>query len=151
VIQTLSWEGYPDIHLTAKLLGMSVRTLQRHLAAAGVTHEVLVGRARFATAAALLQETNTKVLDIALDLGYSDHAHFTRAFRRWAGCSPQEYRRRQTGGCSSKPSGPEARGSGLRVAVAIAHVPAAARAIDPLRRASRCTGARWQDRRGAGV
>jgi len=40
------------------------------------------GRARFATAAALLEETDTKILDIALDLGYSDHAHFTRAFRQ---------------------------------------------------------------------
>jgi AraC-like DNA-binding protein len=92
VIETLSWEGYPDIHLTADVLGMSVRTLQRHLASAGFTHESLVGRARFVTAAALLKETDAKILDIALDLGYSDHAHFTRAFRRWAGCSPQEYR-----------------------------------------------------------
>src|SRR5262249_49186844 len=52
-VETLSWEGYPGIHLTADAVGMSVRTLQRHLAAAGVTHESLVGRSRFATAAAL--------------------------------------------------------------------------------------------------
>jgi AraC-like DNA-binding protein len=94
VVEMLSWEGYPDIHLTADVLGMSVRSLQRHLAAAGFTHESLVGRARFATAATLLEETDAKILDIALDLGYSDHAHFTRAFRRWAGCSPQEFRAR---------------------------------------------------------
>jgi AraC-like DNA-binding protein len=97
VVETLSWESYPDIHLTADILGMSVRTLQRHLAAAGFTHEALVGRARFATAAGLLEETDTKILDIALDLGYSDHAHFTRAFLRWAGCSPQEFRRKCRG------------------------------------------------------
>jgi AraC-like DNA-binding protein len=72
-----------------------VRTLQRQLAEAGITHEALVGRARYATAAAVLEETDLKILEIALDLGYSDHAHFTRAFRRWAGCSPQEYRRRR--------------------------------------------------------
>jgi AraC-like DNA-binding protein len=71
---------------------MSVRTLQRGLAAAGVSHEVLVAQTRFATAAAVLEQTNAKILDLALDLGYSDHANFTRAFRRWAGCSPQEYR-----------------------------------------------------------
>ncbi|TMB43117.1 MAG: AraC family transcriptional regulator [Deltaproteobacteria bacterium] len=94
-VEMLSWEGYPDIHLTAEFLGMNVRTLQRYLAAAGVTHELLVGRARFATAAGVLEETDTKILDIALDLGYSDHAHFTRAFRRWAGCAPREYRRRR--------------------------------------------------------
>jgi AraC-like DNA-binding protein len=102
IVEMLSWEGYPDIHATAQLLGMSVRTLQRHLAAAGFTHESVVGRARFATAAALLEETDSKILDIALDLGYSDHAHFTRAFRRWAGCSPQEFRRR-SGGVAQAP------------------------------------------------
>jgi len=94
-VEMLSWEGYPDIHQTAEFLGVSVRTLQRHLAEARITHESLIGRARFATAAAVLEETNTKILDIALDLGYSDHAHFTRAFGRWAGCSPQEYRRKR--------------------------------------------------------
>jgi AraC-like DNA-binding protein len=94
-VETLSWDRYPDVHLTAEFLDMSVRTLQRHLAAAGLTHELLVGRSRFGTAAALLEDTDSKILDIALDLGYSDHAHFTRAFRRWAGCSPQEYRRRR--------------------------------------------------------
>ena len=93
VVEMLSWEGYPDIHMTADVLGMSVRTLQRHLTAAGVTHESLLGRARFATAAALLEESDGRILDIAFDLGYSDHAHFTRAFRRWAGCSPREFRR----------------------------------------------------------
>jgi len=98
-VEMLSWERYPDIHQTAEFLGVSVRTLQRHLAEAWVTHESLVGRARFATAATVLEETDTKILDIALDFGYSDHAHFTRAFGRWAGCSPQAYRRR----CRHKP------------------------------------------------
>jgi AraC-like DNA-binding protein len=93
VVETLAWKRYPDVRLTAEILGTSVRTLQRHLAAAGVTHEALVGRARLATAAALLENTDAKILDIALDLGYSDHAHFTRAFRRWTGRSPQAFRR----------------------------------------------------------
>jgi AraC-like DNA-binding protein len=92
-IETLSCgEHYPNIRETADFVGMTVRTLQRHLAAAGVSHEVLVAQTRFATAATVLEQTNAKILDLALDLGYSDHANFTRAFRRWAGCSPQEYR-----------------------------------------------------------
>jgi AraC-like DNA-binding protein len=92
-VETLSCgEEYPSIRQTADFVGMSVRTLQRGLAAAGVSHEVLVAQTRFATAAAVLEQTNAKILDLALDLGYSDHANFTRAFRRWAGCSPQEYR-----------------------------------------------------------
>jgi AraC-like DNA-binding protein len=92
-VETLSCgEEYPSIGQTADFVGMSVRTLQRGLAAAGLSHEVIVAQTRFATAAAVLERTNAKILDLALDLGYSDHANFTRAFRRWAGCSPQEYR-----------------------------------------------------------
>ena len=92
-VETLSCgDDYPSVGQTADFVGMSVRTLQRGLAAAGISHEVLVAQTRFATAAAVLEHTNAKILNLALDLGYSDHANFTRAFRRWAGCSPQEYR-----------------------------------------------------------
>jgi AraC-like DNA-binding protein len=73
---------------------MSVRTLQRRLAEAGVSHQMLVAQARLATAAAVLERTDAKVLDLALDLGYSDHANFTRAFRRWTGYAPREFRSR---------------------------------------------------------
>jgi AraC-like DNA-binding protein len=34
-----------------------------------------------------------KVIDIALELGYSDPAHFARAFARWTGLAPREFRR----------------------------------------------------------
>jgi AraC-like DNA-binding protein len=92
-IETLSCgEHYPGVRQTADFVGMSVRTLQRGLAAAGTSHETLVAQTRFATAAAVLEQTDAKILDLALDLGYSDHANFTRAFRRWAGCSPHDYR-----------------------------------------------------------
>jgi AraC-like DNA-binding protein len=94
-VETLSWEGYPEIDATADFLGVSVRTLQRHLALAGGSHEKVVAWARFKTAASLLESTDARILDIALDLGYSDHAHFTRAFRRWTGCSPREFRRQR--------------------------------------------------------
>jgi AraC-like DNA-binding protein len=92
-IETLSCgDDYPAVGETAAFVGMSVRTLQRHLAAAGVSHDTLVAQTRFAMAAAVLEDTDAKILDLALDLGYSDHANFTRAFRRWAGCSPRAYR-----------------------------------------------------------
>jgi AraC-like DNA-binding protein len=96
-IETLSCaEDYPTIRTTAEFVGMSVRTLQRRLARAGATHHMLVAQARFATAAAVLERTDAKILELALDLGYSDHANFTRAFRRWAGCAPRVYRSNNT-------------------------------------------------------
>ena len=92
VIEALSSPDYPRIGLTADAIGMSVRVLQRRLAEAGVSYERLVARARFGTAVHLLEGTDARVVDIALDLGYSDHAHFTRAFRRWTGIPPREFR-----------------------------------------------------------
>ena len=93
VIATLSSSDCPRIGVTADAIGTSVRALQRRLADAGVSYGRLVAEARFATAVHLLQRTNATVLNIALDLGYSDHAHFTRAFRRWTGVAPREFRR----------------------------------------------------------
>jgi AraC-like DNA-binding protein len=96
-IETLSCgDAYPTIRTTAEFIGLSVRTLQRRLAHAGASHHRLVAQARFATAAAVLERTDAKILELALDLGYSDHANFTRAFRRWAGCAPREYRSNNT-------------------------------------------------------
>jgi AraC-like DNA-binding protein len=101
-IEALSYgDRYPSVAETAEFVGMSTRTLQRRLAATGVSHEQLVAGCRFETAVAVLEHAGGgKILDLALDLGYSDHANFTRAFRRWAGCSPQEYRAR----CASRQS-----------------------------------------------
>jgi AraC-like DNA-binding protein len=94
-VETLSCgDDYPNVQQTAAFVGTSVRTLQRRLAAGGVSHEALVAETRLAAAATLLERTNGTILGIALSLGYSDHANFTRAFRRWAGCPPLEYRMR---------------------------------------------------------
>jgi AraC-like DNA-binding protein len=98
IIETLSCENFPNIETTASTIGMSVRTLQRRLANAGFTHEQLLAQSRCAFATTLLEKTDSKILDIALDLGYSDHAHFTRAFRRWTGHSPQEFRQSRANG-----------------------------------------------------
>jgi AraC-like DNA-binding protein len=100
---------------------MPVRTLQRRLAHAGITYARLVAKIRFDMAARRLADPKVKLLDIALDLGYSDHAHFTRAFRRWTGTTPREFRQQKLRESPSAPvAGPrpcldatrQARGSG---------------------------------------
>ena len=93
VIETLSFAHQARIGLVADAIGISVRALQRRLAEAGATFAGLIAHERFATAIGLLEETDSTILDIALNLGYSDHAHFTRAFRRWTGVPPREFRR----------------------------------------------------------
>jgi AraC-like DNA-binding protein len=92
-IRTLLLGGYPDVHLTASAIGMSVRTLQRRLAESGSSYSRLIEQERLRTAVRLLADPSVRVTDVAIDLGYSDLANFTHAFRRWTGVSPSEFRR----------------------------------------------------------
>jgi AraC-like DNA-binding protein len=52
--------------------------------------------ARIASANRLITNGDHSVNQIAQKLGYSDQAHFTRAFRRWNDVSPAAFRRLQT-------------------------------------------------------
>jgi AraC-like DNA-binding protein len=72
---------------------MSVRTLQRRLQDECLTYARVVAQTRFDAAQRMLDDPDRKVIDVALDLGYSDPSHFTRAFGRWAGVAPREFRR----------------------------------------------------------
>jgi len=85
-------DGHPSIGLAAEIAGTTVRTLQRRLADHGLTYSDVLTRARFAAAQHLLRDRRVKVTDAAYALGYSDPAHFTRAFRRMTGTSPRQYR-----------------------------------------------------------
>lgn len=94
LVQSLLPYGCPHITLVATTAGLSVRSLQRNLAEAGLTYSKLVDQVRFKRAVALLQQPNIKLLEIAVELGYTDPANFARSFRRWTGVSPREYRLR---------------------------------------------------------
>jgi len=82
-----------SLDITAEIIGIPPRTLQRYLKKSGLTYQEIIEQLRYEKALPLLQDTQQNILEIALELGYSDAAHFTRAFRRWAGMSPREYRR----------------------------------------------------------
>ena len=85
-------DGYADIEGAAEMAGLGIQTLQRMLRRNGLSYREVVDIARSTRAQALLRETDKAVTDIALDLGYTDHANFTRAFNRWLGCSPSDFR-----------------------------------------------------------
>lgn len=92
LIVQLGATGRPSIPRVAKHLGFSVRSLQRELKRHGLTFSVLVDRARYERAQALLGETEAKICDISAMLGYNDASSFSRAFMRWSGVSPRKYR-----------------------------------------------------------
>jgi AraC-like DNA-binding protein len=85
--------GSLDIRTVAASLGTSVRTLQRRLEEMGLTYAGIMQQVRCASARKLLRNDRRTIGEIAHRLGYSDHAHFTRAFQRWTGSTPRDFRR----------------------------------------------------------
>jgi len=87
--------GHPRMSLqhAAAIIGTSARTLQRRLAERGLSFSGLLGRVRFAVAQRLLRDPEMLLTEIARRLGYSDLPNFIRAFKRWTGVGPNEFRR----------------------------------------------------------
>jgi AraC-like DNA-binding protein len=77
----------------ARALGMSVRSLQRGLAALDTSFSAELDRARRERACLLLRRPELTVAEIAFMLGYAEPRVFHRSFRRWTGQTPTGYRR----------------------------------------------------------
>jgi len=77
----------------AAALGLSVRTLNRKLEQAGSSFQELADYSRFTASRTLIKDTDMPLGDIARVLGYADPSSFCRAFKRWSGVSPAEWRK----------------------------------------------------------
>jgi AraC-like DNA-binding protein len=84
--------GDPTLPSAAARLGVSCRSLQRQLEIQELTYSDLVDEVRYEIARSLLTSTDLEVAEIGATLGYRDPSSFSRAFMRWAGMSPREYR-----------------------------------------------------------
>lgn len=82
----------PTLAEIAGGLGLSSRTLQRHLGNCNVTFEQLIGETRHQLALIYLQDPKLSLAEVALLLGYSELSAFNHAFRRWRNCTPRQYR-----------------------------------------------------------
>ena len=85
--------GDCKLETVAKSLGMSQRSLQRHLEAEGTSFRNLTDMIRRSLASRYLRETNLGLKEIAFLLGFSDLSSFSRAVKTWFGVSPSQYRR----------------------------------------------------------
>jgi len=76
----------------AALFSLHSRTLSRRLNAFGTTFQELVDEGRFEIARQMLEDTALEVSQIATSLDYANASAFTRAFRRWSGTTPAQWR-----------------------------------------------------------
>lgn len=74
-------------------LNLSTRTLRRRLLDLGVNYQEIQNNARKKIAMGYLENTLWSIQEISQKLGYSEEANFSRAFKRWVGVSPSEFRK----------------------------------------------------------
>lgn len=79
----------------ARVLLISERTLARRMKDAGLSFSGLLDQARRELALAAAADGSRSLAEIGQSLGYAEPAVFWRAFRRWTGCTPGQWRQRQ--------------------------------------------------------
>jgi AraC-like DNA-binding protein len=91
-------DGAPTAVRVARELRISERTLRRRLKKEWTTFEELVDELRRGLTQHYLDFPEMTLEQIALSVGYSEAGAFRRAFRRWYGTSPADFRRRREAG-----------------------------------------------------
>lgn len=81
-----------SLELTAKSLGIGLRTLQNGLASEGAGFREILAQVRTHMAEHYLLETSLDVETIALYMGYAESPVFIRAFKQWKGMTPNQFR-----------------------------------------------------------
>lgn len=93
VLVELLPRGDADIELTAEALQVSARTLQRKLQEEGTSFRDLVDDTRAEIAKERLRDLSLSIAEVALRVGFSDQSAFHRAFVRWTGATPGDFRK----------------------------------------------------------
>lgn len=82
-----------DVQGVAQSLGMPVWKLQSELRSAGTSVAEIRNEMRRELAIDSIRSTDTEIAQIAGSLGYTSSSNFSRAFRKWTGLSPSQFRR----------------------------------------------------------
>ncbi|USH01152.1 AraC family transcriptional regulator [Grimontia kaedaensis] len=86
--------GAPSQADVAKQLGLSLRNLQRKLNDQGTCYKELLDNTRKRLTMNYIRQPHMSISEIGYLVGFSNVANFNRAFKRWEGCAPGEYRHR---------------------------------------------------------
>ena len=87
-------KGAAPIDDVARHFNMSSKTLERRLGDRGTNYRALVESIRRDLARRYLADSELRLQQIAYLLGYSEPAPLARAFKRWTGSTPMQYRAR---------------------------------------------------------
>jgi len=96
VTNNLSSAGVPSASIVAKHFNMSLSTLKKRLHLEQLNYSVICDDVRKSMAMKMLASSSESLQSISDYLGFSNASAFHRAFRRWVGVTPVEYRRQET-------------------------------------------------------
>ncbi|MEH6492973.1 AraC family transcriptional regulator [Halopseudomonas sp.] len=85
-------QGEPKRQAVANAMKVSTRTLQRRLQEEGISFQQLLEKTRRELALQYLGQPQLTLFEIACMLGFADPSNFFRAFKRWFGLPPGQYR-----------------------------------------------------------
>jgi len=84
--------GEPSLEGVSQRLQLAEWALQRKLRDVGLTFSQLVEQTRQELAMSHLRQSSISISELAPLLGYSETSAFSRAFKRWCGMSPRQWR-----------------------------------------------------------
>jgi AraC-like DNA-binding protein len=84
--------GKSSQEIIAKRMNRSLSTLQRQLQSEGMSYQAIRDETRNVLAQEYVRQENLSLSQIAYMLGFSDQSNFSRAFKRWTGQTPREFR-----------------------------------------------------------
>ena len=91
ILEQLS-SGHVSQDTVAKALNLSVRSMQRRLKHEDTSFKKLLTETRQHLARQYIEQSQLSINEITFLLGFSEPSNFSRAFRRWNGQPPSEYR-----------------------------------------------------------
>ena len=84
--------GDPSLERVADQLSLTPRTLQRKLHELDTSHNEILDQMRCQLAMRYLREHEMAICEVAYLLGFSESSSFHRAFKRWTGVTPKDFR-----------------------------------------------------------
>jgi AraC-like DNA-binding protein len=91
IIEELN-NGIPNQDKIAASLNMSLRNLQRKLKVENTSFKIILDETRSELSKQYLRGSDRSIIEVGFLLGFTEPSNFARAFRRWTGVSPNEYR-----------------------------------------------------------